>query len=1444
MRYITFNHIAKRCPNGKRFDEETQTCIPREEWEAKQHHREKKQEQEQEPKRTKTDDDRKKRETAEGLNELRSHYGIPEEARKELKRFYHTGIRRDPFKRTEDAIKYIDKAIEDESVNIDKILQIICDRQKLNEDSYSQLKDLKGEARKSFLMGLRDVLEVSMFASVSITQIELESLSSGVYGQKSSTGMISYSHTLFTDAEEFYRDMEDNIRDDLSMKEVINPSGEKDTIAWSFTPRDANSMSDEELYDFVRRSTVAHEIGHTCGDYLENITIGREQYRERFGDDEGKNIKEIFNANREYIIEDNTAEFKRTLIKLKREHPDLTTDEIKEYLNEYKEIIEEYTKFDIRRRKQWEGEKKYDTLERKISKRLNGAWVYLPRPRMYQFNLFDTSESELKYKSQQEVIEDCLSIYKELYGLDDETFNPFDVYSEYGYYGVPAKAKNDEPSPQDKDVLTPRKGTRYYERIAEAFADVSARGDDANTMSVLIVSAVNYNIYKNICGDKRTFKEYFFGDTMAEQRDEMKSNRMIKSDEIAKKQCPEGYHSHPNNTKCHPISLKHRPGSKAEQEHIQMGLPVDGSEPEEKKPEEKKPEEKKPRKKKEKVGEDIEPYESGLEKPESLKYVMGFTRKEIEKTEYYKKSKKVADNLSKTIEETDWEDTSTTNNEKVENILKSLVFEDGESPPKVTFDFNRYSPQIVKETMEVFAETIGEYSLGLYNLDGFSETGRGVESYSWLERTINFNHKYFKRGGSDFDSKPDGDEINPITGMPAEGWSFHFNGTTFSNSVAHEYGHAVDFMLRGMRLAVGEKPKTKSKGEMTYEFTEEQTKDVSETIKEHGLDLHFSRQSFNPRKRNFYVSGKEYYAMTWENRIKLVEDLKKVKGVTKVSVQYAYDSNGRDEIMFVVSVRGKRAKTEATEPVKGKKFEETGENIHSNRNDKVSRNKDADKFATDRIRECESVYKKLYGVSVIDPTDAYSGYGYYGRSGKMRSGDKAKVVELNSGERVAEAYNDVIVRKEKANSMSQLIVAHTEFEYYQLMTGDYDMTFEDFIFKKIGKDKFKDRIVKMMRYIPYASLTKSKCPAGYHKASDGQCHQLDARGNPTGPIYQRKIDPQKQQLHSEQNKRKDKKDRSKQKRSKDVASQSFIKVPSGSAEWKMMKKLKVGDSDEAKASRRAVIDYFNKHGYVPRIDIEPFEVNGVTFDGKTTSYTLFTDENGQYTEERQKLHRDIAKKLLSNLTKPDDRKPIVLFTGGGSASGKGSMDKTLAEKFGIDVRIPKRKEDESDEDYKRRVSKAYEKAVERYKIDPDAIMEMLPEYEEYVKHDMIGGASVFHKEASRIAKIVFDMATEGGYDIIYDGTFSNDKSLNMAKSVDRDKYDTHLVGKLTDVDICKKRSGERFVKGGKKGKFPRIVPTKILEDTNNGFRRIIKENDLDELFDSHTLIEDDENKKK
>lgn len=517
------NAIKKRCPNGKWFDKETNQCIPKEEWEAKYGKKERPKKEQPEPKN-------QKRESAERIRELRTHYGIPEEQRKKLKRFYDTGVRRNALEISEKAIRSMDKALQDESLSVDKALKPICNQFDSDGDCWSGLRNLTPSGRKSLLTGIKSTLEVSPFVSVAIDAIDTKDyweLSS--YAECTRSGFIEYSSDWFSSNDNKEEKVK-RVNEDYHQDECINPNGEPDTMAWSFTPRNFDSMTDDEKIAYCQQSTVCHEIGHALGFHLENMAEAR---RDSTIDDEDSSelsIKEIFNGRKDGQIDSAVEyfkrEMKRQLAQIDHEPTDEDWNDFDAFMDRYRKLADKYYTFDPSRKLDEEFYDKCKELEDDIKDRFGIDYFSIWKPDSYMFRIYNGESGETDSLLQGYVVNECIDIYKELYGLDDATFNPFDCFAQYGYYGGSYGFEKDRPSKQGANY-----STSYQEIIAEALADVCMRKDEANTMSVLIISAVNYNITKAVAGGKMTFKDYFFSDENRERMQQMKDNRMIKGDD-------------------------------------------------------------------------------------------------------------------------------------------------------------------------------------------------------------------------------------------------------------------------------------------------------------------------------------------------------------------------------------------------------------------------------------------------------------------------------------------------------------------------------------------------------------------------------------------------------------------------------------------------------------------------------------------------------------------------------------------------------------------------------------------------------------------------------------------------------------------------------------------------------------------------------------------------
>lgn len=1050
MRYLTFNAIAKRCPNGKWKDDETGQCIPIDEWKAK-HHRNSPKE------KTEADDTNAQQQDSADESNRVTDYGISEEGYKELEQFYDD-VSRNPIERSKDALKKIDEALADDSISLDEVFESIGAKQyegKSKKTSYSELKRIKDKGtRTEMLKGLKRIVNVCPFVTLSVPYVDVTSMHEEVFGETyTDSGYVRLSEELYTTEKSI-----ESIKEVMKFTEYMNPNGEKDKISWNFLPSNLDEMSDKDMLRYYCKNTLTHELGHAIGGYLDSISNGREDVEKYFEGSHGKSFKQIFDDEYEGSIEQGRIDLEKRFSRMIEHGADISDKVIKKYLDKYESIVRKHWKFDMSSNDRIKLSNALDRLEDELESKYD-QYVPVPYPYGIEYSKYDKSngysEHGLHYQ-QEKVIEECYEIYKELYGLTDETFNPFDCYSEYGYYASGGYTETDKPSKKASNSRT-----QVAERIAEAFADVCCR-DEPNTMSRLIVSAVNYNIQKAIQGTDVSFKDYFFGDSMKEQREQMKNNRVIKSDDevqywnaISKKKCPEGYHVHIGFSKnCHPIDKPHKPGTKANAWHQAHGLVTAEGGKEEDKPKEKKPEEKK-----EEYEEDEsdKPFTEGIPKAVSVKESKNISRKAIIESnsklykDYTSDIKKMRENLSNA----DWDNPKMSNAKMFKEIMSDYEERYG-LDLKLPSSFSKIPKEVFKSQMENMVTIFEEYPLLVTRFNGFQACGRGALMRCTFDNAIQYHLPSFENSSMiDKDISYKINAKDPISKKDTE-WFFHFDGSTRGNSVFHEFGHAFDNTLFALTQYV--------KGDYSESSFDDST------IK----DLNESLSNIAERRNMKVVQGVEdrgeYLTMVFKGRMYMSSwnDIKTAcENAGLVIDENLYGTGKRGECEIHILNPNKSDKKEAT----AKKFSDMNHEDFIKMNKVTSWNLKidvkSDDFSVKRIRECEEMYKELYNLTEIEPSDVYSTYGYYGVSegnSYARTGSTKRLEGTCAKERMAEAMEDVMHRKEKANSMSQLIVCHTQYEMYQIAMGDFDMTFKDYIKNKVGVEKFKERIVKM-RYL-------------------------------------------------------------------------------------------------------------------------------------------------------------------------------------------------------------------------------------------------------------------------------------------------------------------------------------------------------------------------------------------
>ena len=191
----------------------------------------------------------------------------------------------------------------------------------------------------------------------------------------------------------------------------------------------------------------------------------------------------------------------------------------------------------------------------------------------------------------------------------------------------------------------------------------------------------------------------------------------------------------------------------------------------------------------------------------------------------------------------------------------------------------------------------------------------------------------------------------------------------------------------------------------------------------------------------------------------------------------------------------------------------------------------------------------------------------------------------------------------------------------------------------------------------------------------------------------------------------------------------------------------------------------------------------------------FRRPDGTWTTERAVLHRRIMDDILEGYTSQDT--PTVLFSGGGPASGKSTVDQFKFSKNMVT-------------------------------INPDDIKALLPEWNFLTGTNK---AAFVHEESSYLAKEIIKKAYAKRFNVFIDGT-GDSSYASIAKKVAQARANgsrvvAHYVTVETDVAVA------RMIARGKR--TGRYVPEPYMRDVHASVSRIVPEAFNKGLFDELTL---------
>lgn len=208
---------------------------------------------------------------------------------------------------------------------------------------------------------------------------------------------------------------------------------------------------------------------------------------------------------------------------------------------------------------------------------------------------------------------------------------------------------------------------------------------------------------------------------------------------------------------------------------------------------------------------------------------------------------------------------------------------------------------------------------------------------------------------------------------------------------------------------------------------------------------------------------------------------------------------------------------------------------------------------------------------------------------------------------------------------------------------------------------------------------------------------------------------------------------------------------------------------------------------IDRGDISTANPDGMVYN--TLAEHCMEDKNGNLvlTPEREKLHQNIMAETFANAEPvPKGQQKVFTMLGGGSAAGKGTIQKMMPELFNKDSPV----------------------------IDADEMKKRIPEYVDCAfspNHNE--AASLAHEESSALAKRAMQAAFINGYNCTLDGT--GDGSLkSMQKKIEyaqKAGYKVEGVYVTCPTDLAVERSNNR----SKTDEYNRLVKEDTVRDIHS-----------------------------
>lgn len=206
---------------------------------------------------------------------------------------------------------------------------------------------------------------------------------------------------------------------------------------------------------------------------------------------------------------------------------------------------------------------------------------------------------------------------------------------------------------------------------------------------------------------------------------------------------------------------------------------------------------------------------------------------------------------------------------------------------------------------------------------------------------------------------------------------------------------------------------------------------------------------------------------------------------------------------------------------------------------------------------------------------------------------------------------------------------------------------------------------------------------------------------------------------------------------------------------------------------------------------------------QTTKDKFFS--NGEYSEDRKKLHDEIVKMFISDRgVNPEVNNSEAILMCGGSGTGKSRVIEKIIGSNGYVL------------------------------VDPDKIKELLPEYAKAKGEGKPEAADIVHEESSDIALLLLKSSIKDELPLIYDGTMKNiDKYNGTLRDLKSKGYTIQIVAVDASVEVAYDRAKKRYMESG------RVVEREVVENSNHLVARAFQA--LRDKVDMYIVLENSSN---